>query len=210
MPEQRATFLNRYTSLPVLLDILVKKRITLISPDCWEDKNDNFFVEAYRKRLNLRTVLGVCFSSHRETFHHWKVFAPGMSGVCIEFSRRRIEEKVAATAGFRSGDVSYHLINGFDPARHCVEDLPFLKRKPYMDEREFRILFTDAENALTDIGLDIELDWIHHVTLSPNLPEPLCDSVKEIIRFAGFAQIDIRRSTLLENERWKNLAGEIG
>lgn len=206
MTPKTSDFLNRYTSLPVLLDILARRQITLLSPDSWEDKNDTFFVNEYKKRKELNTVLGVCFSSVRETFHHWKVFAPGSSGVCIEFSRRRILEKVKASDGFLGGNVKYHLISDFNTSEYTANDLPFIKRKPYNDEQEYRILYTHKTDDLTSIGLKIELSWIHKVTLSPNLPEPLFNSVKDVIENAGFSGLRISPSTLLENERWKELA----
>jgi hypothetical protein len=38
-------FLNRYTSLPILLDALNHKRMTLLSPESWEDRNDSYYIE---------------------------------------------------------------------------------------------------------------------------------------------------------------------
>jgi hypothetical protein len=32
--------LNRFTSLPIAVDVLYRKRITLLTPDFWEDEND--------------------------------------------------------------------------------------------------------------------------------------------------------------------------
>ena len=33
--------LNRFTTLPVLLDLLKRKRLVLLDPAVWEDKNDS-------------------------------------------------------------------------------------------------------------------------------------------------------------------------
>jgi hypothetical protein len=75
-------FLNRYTTLPVLLDMLYHKRLVLCNPATWEDRNDAFFIEQYRLRKKLPTTLALCFAGKAETFHHWKVFAGGPSGGC--------------------------------------------------------------------------------------------------------------------------------
>ena len=75
--------LNRYTSLPIALDVLSQKRITLLSPETWEDRNDAYYLERYRVKKELCCVLAICFSIRPETFHHWRVFSSGSAGVCI-------------------------------------------------------------------------------------------------------------------------------
>ena len=49
MTPKTAPILNRYTSLPIALDILVRHRVTLLSPETWEDRNDAFYLERYRE-----------------------------------------------------------------------------------------------------------------------------------------------------------------
>jgi len=89
-PAGSGLFLNRYTSLPIALDVLAKKHITLLSPETWEDRNDAYYLERYRDERKLRSLLAICFSLHRETFHHWRVFSSGSSGVCIEFDKEKL------------------------------------------------------------------------------------------------------------------------
>jgi len=76
--------LNRYTDLTALAGILSTSSITFLSPESWEDRNDAYNLAAYKMRKELATVLALCFSQGVETFYHWKAFAPGPSGVCIE------------------------------------------------------------------------------------------------------------------------------
>ena len=42
--------LRRYTDIPILLDMLVNRKITLLDPASWEDRNDSFYVEKYRSK----------------------------------------------------------------------------------------------------------------------------------------------------------------
>lgn len=70
--RNRPPILNRYTSLPVALDILSEKHITLLTPDLWEDRNDAYYLERYREKLGFSCVLAICFSQRGETFHHWR------------------------------------------------------------------------------------------------------------------------------------------
>ena len=70
-------FLNRYTTLPILLDMLWRKQITLLSPQSWEDRNDAYYLDRYQAERKLAAVLTLCFSAKSETFHHWRVFSHG-------------------------------------------------------------------------------------------------------------------------------------
>ena len=103
-------FLNRYTSLPIALDVLANRHITLLSPETWEDRNDAYYLEQYKQQRKLNTLVAICFSICSETFHHWKVFSGGPAGVCIEFNTERLLRAFDPHAGFITGQVEYCLI----------------------------------------------------------------------------------------------------
>jgi hypothetical protein len=84
--SDRKPFL-KYTNIVALLDTLLDKRIFLLDPNLWEDKNDSYYISIYKQRENLKTVLAICFAEENETFHHWKVFSGNISGVCIEYKK---------------------------------------------------------------------------------------------------------------------------
>jgi hypothetical protein len=86
-----AQFLRRYTNLPALIHLLTKRKITLLDPESWDDKNDSRFLTLYGKKNSLKTVLALCFAKSRETYHRWRVFADGPSGVCVRFDRKRLD-----------------------------------------------------------------------------------------------------------------------
>ena len=48
---------RRYTSLSILLDILKEKRLTLLDPRNWDDKNDAFYMELYKSKKELKSLL---------------------------------------------------------------------------------------------------------------------------------------------------------
>src|SRR5690349_18645826 len=130
--------LRRYTDLPVLHYLLRKQVITLRDPDHWEDKNDSYYLKVYEKRRKLRRVLALCFSQADETSHHWKMFAPGPSGVCICFDGQRLIEALEKQRGVKGGDVVYKTLKELRKKRPKVAALPFLKRIPYEGEEEYR------------------------------------------------------------------------
>jgi len=45
--------LRRYTQLAPLIHLLHRKRLTLLSQTKWDDKNDAYYLEVYRRRQNL-------------------------------------------------------------------------------------------------------------------------------------------------------------
>jgi hypothetical protein len=198
--------LNRFTSLPSALDVLSRKRITLLSPEAWEDRNDAYYLERYREEMKFRSVLAICFSLKRETFHHWRVFSSGSCGVCIEFNKAKLLQSVANQKGFRSGNVTYPLISQLQRNTPELETWPFLKRRPFEDEKEFRIIYESKTENLRAKHIDIEIASIRKVTLSPWLPDPVADSVRKIIkRIVGCAALEVNRSSLIDNAAWREI-----
>ncbi len=87
-----------------------------------------------------------------------------------------------------------------------VRNLPFLKRSPYGDEREFRIIYESAVEAYDALNIEIPLACIERITLSPWIPSVLSDHVKSTIReIDGCRSLNVFRSTLISNEKWKAL-----
>ena len=49
--------LRRYTNIPALIYLLTARKITLLDPASWDDKNDLHFLSLYREKKSLETVL---------------------------------------------------------------------------------------------------------------------------------------------------------
>jgi hypothetical protein len=155
----------------------------------------------YKKRKAAKHVLALCFAQVEETYHHWRVFSHGADGVRIEFHKERLLEHFSGDPRVRAGAVNYARIDDVERDAPSVDALPFLKRLPYQDEAEFRIVFT-GDDAPGPYPISIEC--IQRISLSPWLPHPLLQSVKETIRaIDGCARIPVIRSTLIDNERWQ-------
>jgi hypothetical protein len=204
MKDEKPPILNRYTSLPVALDILVRRQVALLSPETWEDKNDAFYLKRYRKKKNLGMLVAICFTSRGETFHHWKVFSNGLSGVCIEFDKNLLLKSFPNSKGFRCEPIDYKLIQTVTKSRPAVERWAFLKRKAFKDEGEFRIIYEDRKAHDLIKHVDIDLDTIRKVTLSPWLPDEVAESVRALVNtIKGCESIPVNRSSLIDNSRWK-------
>ena len=197
--------LRRYTNLVAAIQMLRNRKITLLNPQLWDDRNDAYGMSLYAEMRDAKSVLALCFAEQHETYHHWKVFSPGVDGVCIEFDRDGLMESIDGKPGIRSGMVKYRQIQQLRAKPPAVEQLPFVKRFPYRDEKEFRIIFTDMKNELDFKDFDFDLGCIKRINLSPWTPKALSDSVKATIKsIDGCEALTLSRSTLVDNDQWKN------
>lgn len=198
--------LRRYTDMPALIYLLSKKKLTLLDPESWDDSNDSHYLGLYREKRRLRSVLALCFTQADETYHHWRIFAAGPSGVCIRFKREELLQAVRKQSGVRLGSVSYLTLSRIRNATLKTKELPFLKRFAFEHEKEFRIIFESEKTSLPSLDIAIPLSCIQRVTLSPWLHDAVSPHVKRALRaIDGCARLEIVRSTLIGNDEWKAL-----
>ena len=200
------TYLRRYTDLPALLHILSVKRITLLDPKSWDDKNDSFFMSLYKERKKLKTVLALCFSQTVETYHHWRVFSNGPAGVCIVFDRAALLKEMEKVAGISTNSVTYSSLKDAKARKLKVNHLPFVKRYGFRPEKEFRALYTSPDAEHFSLDVPIEINCIRSISLSPWMHSSLATSTVAAIRaINGCEKLKVSRSTLISNEQWKSL-----
>ena len=136
------------------------------------------------------------------------MFANGSSGARIRFNRLDLLTLIKRTTEVRAEEVEYLKL---EEARHRMpdtEELPFLKRYPFADEHEFRIIYESKTRKLRSLNIPISLSSIDEITLSPWLPQPLFDDARRLLKtIKGCDKLKIRRSTLIGNDDWKNLVG---
>lgn len=201
--ESKVKIFNRYTDLTALIDILSKKRMVLLDPTSWDDKNDVYFMESYKDKRKLNTLLALCFTTKYETYHHWNVFAPNSSGVCIRYKREGLTQCLNNVAGVKFQPVEYKEIKMLQDTGLSLSDVPFLKRYPYIDEEEFRAIYESEKiEIIKEIPFNISI--IDRIVLSPWLPDPLVETVKHTIKgIEGCENIAVYKTTLLSNNNWK-------
>src|SRR5689334_5694440 len=122
--EDTPPVLRRYTSLPSLLHLLQNKKITLLSPSTWEDRNDAFFLSRYKELKGLKSVLALCFAESHERYHHWRVFTHGSAGVCIEFDREPFVAYSRTLKNVRAKKVTYKEIAELGQLAFSIDQLP--------------------------------------------------------------------------------------
>jgi hypothetical protein len=197
------TKLNRFTTFPFLLDIIVRQKLTLLNPDFWEDYNDRKTIQFYKKKTNAKSIYALCLTFKSETIHHWNAFANGPSGCCIEFSHSKLT-KILDRLQIKYGKVTYMKIADLTGGTPIGGDLlPFVKRTPFRPENEYRIIATSDKEQLPAIEIPISLDIINRITLSNKLPKVTFNSLKQtIVGLEPALKDKITRSSLYENNTW--------
>jgi len=199
-------YLRRYTDLPALIYLLTERKITLLDPESWDDSNDSHYLALYREKKKLRSVLVVCFTQGAETYQHWCVFGPGSGGICIKFIRSKILKAVKAQPNLRTGPFKYLTLAEIRSERLRADNLPFLKRYPFENEDEFRMVYESKAHRVPKLNIDIPLSSIDKITLSPWIDRDLSNHVKTMVHsIPGCSKLSIVRSTLIGNEEWKHL-----
>ena len=203
------TFLRRYTDLPFLFDYLRTKELALLSPKSWDDKNDSYFVEQYAKAKGFQSTYALCLAEAPETYHHWKVFTSGSSGVCMEFNKVALISHALKVPGLRAESVAYSTIKDLRVSKPKADQLPFLKRIAFGDEAEFRLFVARDEPFTAPIRFNVPAAVVNRIVLSPWVPKSVSDQVKETIKeIKGCKSLRVFRSTLVENEGWKQLGDQ--
>lgn len=204
--------IRRYTNLPSLIDILTNNRLTLLNPNTWDDRNDSHFINIYKSKENLKSVLALCFTGNSETYHHWKIFSDGPSGVCILFNKERLLGYLQENGDIiEYNDVEYKRIKDLEKEKIHLHQMPYVKRLPYQDEKEFRIIYKNKneEESLYFKHFNLKLDCIERIILSPWIPEPLFESLKKTIKKLNSSPVKVYRTTLISNDQWKNIGKTI-
>jgi len=198
--------LNRFTTLPILLDLLQRKKLTLLDPKSWDDRNDAEVILEYKKRKKIKGLFVACFSYGDETVHHWKTYSNGASGCVIEFSAAKLLSIVDKTPNLIHRKVEYRKLSDIEAKNSIldIDKIPFTKRWPYRCEEEYRIIAeTDSDERSFEI--DIPLDIINRITISQQMPEPVFATIKSYLKdLKGNPESRISKSTLYENKRWIN------
>ena len=218
--------LCRYTTVPILIDYLIRREITLLPPSTWEDRSDAGICDDYRRRRGLDRLLAACFTTAPETIHHWSTFAAGPAGCCLELSPR-ILDLWSTLPGLRHGPVRYVSLRespAHSPApvpapvqAHAnlphedpqTQHLPFLKRLPYRIEAEYRVLSEGAASAPHAspfvTALPLPAAYLRRITITQRMPKPVFDSLKKALKpLIADTPIKVHRSTLLDNPTWQS------
>ena len=199
--------LRRYTSLTAALHIFRMKRITLLDPATWDDRNDAYFLTQYGIRRGGKRVLALCFCQGTQKYHHWRVYANGMDGVCIEFDGNWLLQTLDQLEDVKHGPVEYAMLPQMATDPPHVDELPFLKRRGYEHEGEYRVIHVPADQSKETRDCQIPLGCIRRVILSPWVPRGVKPSIVNVMRsISDCDRLRVHSSFLVNSEAWKAVA----
>jgi hypothetical protein len=200
---KESSVLFRYTDIPGAVYMLQTKNLTLLNPESWDDANDSHFLKLYKSARQLTCLAALCFSEADETYHHWRIFAAGSSGVRIEFNRETLFAALDVVPEIRREKVEYRLIRDLKKGAPTISELPFLKRQPYENEDEYRLIYESKDIEQKTVDIPIPLSAIRRITLSPWMNKTVSKSVRQLIRtIPGCDRLSVPRSTLIGNDDW--------
>lgn len=201
--------LRRYTDLSRVFYLLAERKLTLLDPKGWDDKNDSYCLQQYGKAKVHNAVFALCFVQSSERYHLWKVFGAGPSGVRIKFKRKALLEAAEKVRGLRHSEVEYLTLKELKGSFRA-DRLPFLKRYAFLDEEEYRLVY-GSNKDLPKFDIAIPPDCIESVKLNPWLDADSFEHVRNAIRkvHSRWRNLKVERSTLIDNERWREFADRI-
>ena len=196
--------LRRFTSLTVALDMLVERRVTLVDYAKWPDVNDRIGMKVYKDTLHYGFLGAMCLTMAKETFHHWQVFAGDSAGVCVFFRRNPFIAMFDGNPNVIHGPAEYvELPRIASVDASDIHLLPFLKRRGFIDELEYRIIgFSPDEEPAIHVALDPRA--VSKITFSPFVHPALVASAKKVITgLAGWEDLRVRHSRLTDSQTWQ-------
>jgi len=201
--------LRRYTEIPFLLESLHSKEISLLNPSSWDDKNDIHYLANYAEKMNFESIYALCMTEAKETYHHWKIFSHGSSGICVEFYKDLFIEYIEENIEVKADSVDYRAIKTLKTTTLKIDELPFVKRQAFRDEKEYRLFVGTKENQKQVYKIDFPIDAVKKIILSPWLPKTTAKIIRETItQIPGCENIKVTKSTLVDNKLWKSFAVE--
>ena len=208
---------RRYTNLAIAMDMLINKRLTIVGYEAWADVNDKYAMDLYKQGTADIAFLGAyCVAgSSSEAFHQWKVFADGPNGVCVCFDAAKFSEffKKLPTENYTCRPVEYvayrtsvdaqdeKLRTAFSEIRS--KNIPFIKRKGFADEEEFRILYSSDDKSVKFHHIPFDLSMISQIILSPFLHDGLVETVQGVLKSIDGCPSRVRKARLTDNKKWQ-------
>jgi len=195
--------LNRFTTIPFVIDLLKRKKLILINPAFWEDYNDQATVKIFQELSKKESVYALCLTDQNETIHHWNAFANGATGCCVEFSPRKLFAILDPIEGITHGKAQYVRIRDLRASKFETCELPYLKRDPYKNENEYRLIATTNAPQQKLFEIDIDLSAIRRITINNKIPKEEFERIKQEL-LALAPTLKVYQSTIYNNPAWIN------
>ena len=171
MEEYNTNTIRHFTNVDALFKIL-KSGLKFSSGRSWADKNDAYDIERYKKIVN-KDVAILCMCDGKGNMYHWTNL--GHKNIFCKYSN------IKCNIAFYKDDFLEYVssLNKFEKPRpiiYCDEtetitqelsNIPFLKNKEYIVEKEIRLLYI-GDNAQKEAIIPNIRPYIRNITISKN------------------------------------------
>ncbi len=176
--KENQQIISHFTSVENLFKIL-DKGLKFSDASQWDDKNDKYGIDQYKKLQNGKNVLVLCFCDGSGNAYHWT---------------RKHNQKKHNTLKNIQCSINFHKTNFFryiesfenvyehqyveycrnkEVSQKTIEKIPYIKRKEYEIEKEIRILYIgEKKNVYIPIIKYIQsitLEKVEDVSIEQNI-----------------------------------------
>lgn len=186
--------LYRYISFEVFIDIVINKKLTLLSPAKWEDSYEGWLLKELSKSKKIgnriaqitNSICGQCWSKNGDCVPLWSIYSYNNKSIMIKTTLQDLEklegvycrEMDYSEGAEISIDEIVSLITNPTPENFL---LPFTKKRSgFIHENEYRI-FAFAKNSSTvDIPISNISEFIKGVMVHPFANDWYVDIVESV------------------------------
>ncbi len=226
--EKDSKFIRHYTNVGALFGILDKGFMLSKPNENWDDQNDYFTLKKYAEHMK-KDVYVLCFCDGLGSVHHWFYYGQNNKNTffekCYENIKCNIKLNKKAFENKLSGDLSLkkveYVLSNKEATRNpnsttktlaeyvdSWDKLPYVKRKEYDVEKEWRIV------ALRDEGDKPEplpiLDCVESITFLIDEDSFIYCMLKNMIK-CKYPQLEckIDNSGVHKSKIWENEINKI-
>jgi len=178
----------------------------------WEDKNDVELIKIYKDINNIEKLGVSCLTTGRDRYHFWKIYGGEREGVCLWFDKVDLMKDIKKDKKLLWNKVDCYNENEFKEKR-TIPKLPFIKRKQYEDEKEFRVFREHKRGDTSEAkGIKFTPKSLKRIYLNSWLDQNPYAAVKSKIneKLRGRYEVElIQQSKILEYPKWINIAKEL-
>lgn len=199
--------LYRYMSFESFVDIVINRKLTLLSPDLWEDTYDGWLwkdmvhmpTEKVEKFPNVNklskkkysSIFAQCWSKNGDSIPLWNIYSYDKKSIMIHTTQQELEKldgiilkeiQYVDTPSVPIDFLSEFVINPYETNPEQII-LPLCeKRSEFEYENECRIFCIDTTKSVIDKSTDVAIlninDFIKDVVVHPFAQEWYVDIVK--------------------------------
>jgi len=202
--------LHRYTSIKNLMELIKLNKLTLVNPEkwlslSWSDKNDALNLQLYEKQKKTN-IYALCFTQEEESHFYWDSVGGGSVECRITFDGQMLIEKLN-NSGVRWGLINYFKIpelkKVIQDKKLQLNDVPFVKRWPYRQEKEFRIIWEGKKQKDSIKIITVDHDAVKSIAINDRISDEKFNAIKEEIKsIKNFKPDRLSRVTVHQNSLW--------